>query len=80
MPGNEPTTERNLDRYGAPQIEWAHARDLVAGDLTQVPASGGSERYTHWVTTTNPDGSPHVMPLGVIGVDGELTIAGGRTR
>jgi hypothetical protein len=77
MPGNEPTTERNLDRYGAPQIEWARVRDLVAGDLTQVPGSGGPGRHTHWLTTSNPDGSPHVTPLGVIGVEGILYFTSG---
>lgn len=70
MPGEKPTSERNLDGYGAPQIDWARVRDVLDGDVTQAPGTGGPGRHTHWLTTINPDGSPHVMPLGVIRVEG----------
>jgi hypothetical protein len=72
MPGNEPTSERNLDGYGAPQIEWARVREVLSAEITQAPDTGGPGRHTHWLTTINPDGSPHVMPLGVISIDGTL--------
>lgn len=70
MPGNEPTSERNLDGYGAPQIEWARVREVLDAETTQAPGTGGPGRHTHWLTTINPDGSPHVMPLGVISIGG----------
>jgi hypothetical protein len=70
MPGEKPTSERNLDGYGAPRIDWARVRDVLDGDVTQAPGTGGPGRHTHWLTTINPDGSPHVMPLGVIRVEG----------
>ena len=70
MPGHEPTSERNLDGYGAPQIEWARVREVLDGEITQAPGTGGPGRHTHWLTTTNLDGTPHVMPLGVISIDG----------
>jgi Pyridoxamine 5'-phosphate oxidase len=70
MPGNEPTSARNLDGYGAPQIEWARVRGVLEGELTQAPGTGGPGRHTSWLTTINPDGSPHVMPLGVSSVNG----------
>jgi hypothetical protein len=60
-------TQRNLDGYGAPAIEWARVKALLEGRLTQAPGTGGPRRHTVWLTTINPDGSPHVMPLGVVG-------------
>jgi hypothetical protein len=66
MPNNEPTNVRNLDGYGVPPIEWAKVWSAM--DLENEPR--GPERHTTWLTTTNPDGSPHVMPLGAMQVDG----------
>ena len=60
------TTHRNLDGYGAPAIEWARVKAVLDSQLTQAPGSGGPQRHTTWLTTINPDGSPHVMPLGVV--------------
>lgn len=61
---------RNLDGYGAPIIEWDRVRQVLHEPHTQGPGSGGPGRHTTWLTTTNPDGSPHVRPLGAIPVDG----------
>jgi Pyridoxamine 5'-phosphate oxidase len=59
-------TQRNLDGYGAPPIEWAHVEAVLGSQLTQAPGTGGPQRHTMWLTTINPDNSPHVMPVGVI--------------
>jgi hypothetical protein len=59
-------TERNLDGYGAPTIEWARVKAVLDGQLTQAPETGGPQRHTTWLTTINPDGTPHVMPVGVV--------------
>jgi nitroimidazol reductase NimA-like FMN-containing flavoprotein (pyridoxamine 5'-phosphate oxidase superfamily) len=77
MPRNEPTSERNLDGYGAPPIEWARVRDVLDGEITQAPETGGPGRHTSWLATINPDGSPHVMPLGVVRVDGTWYFSSG---
>jgi hypothetical protein len=63
-------TQRNLDGYGAPTIDWARVKDVLGGQLTQAPGTGGPERHTPWLTTINPDGSPHVTPLGVVQLNG----------
>jgi hypothetical protein len=74
-------TERNLDGYGAPTIEWARVKAVLDGQLTQAPGSGGPQRHTAWLTTINPDGSPHVTPLGVAQHDGSwYFISGPATR
>ena len=70
MPDREPTSQRNLDGYEAPTIEWARVRAALDEQLTQAPGTGGPGRHTSWFATSNPDGSPHVMPLGVVRVDG----------
>jgi Pyridoxamine 5'-phosphate oxidase len=59
-------TPRNLDGYGAPTIEWDRVKAVLNGPLTQAPGTGGPDRHTTWLTTINPDGSPHVMPLGAV--------------
>lgn len=43
----------------------------AATDHTQAPDTGGPGRHTSWLTTTNPDASSHVRPLGTIQVDGD---------
>ena len=72
MPTHEPTSTRNLDRYGVPPIDWARVRHELDAEPPQAP-----ERPTHWLTTTNPDGSPHVMPVGVISLAGNWYFTSG---
>ena len=59
-------TQRNLDGYGTPPIEWARVQAVLDTRLTQAPGTGGPQRHTAWLTTINSDGSPHVMPVGVV--------------
>jgi hypothetical protein len=65
-----PTADRNLDRYGAPLIAWTRVRERLEQALTQAPGTGGPDRHTYWLATVGPDGRPHVMPLGVLWIDG----------
>jgi Pyridoxamine 5'-phosphate oxidase len=70
-------TERNLDGYGAPAIEWARVKAVLDGQLTQAPETGGPQRHTTWLTTINPDGTPHVMPVGVVQYGGSWYFTSG---
>src|SRR5262245_2099887 len=79
MPVKEPVAERNLDGYGAPLIPWARVRERLEEGFTQGPGSGGPERHTCWLATVRPDGAPHVMPLGVLWVDGAFYFSTGAT-
>ena len=72
-----PTTERNLDGYGAPAIAWNRVRDQLHKGFTQGPGTGGPNRHTVWLSTVNPDGSPHVMPLGALWIDGAFYFTSG---
>jgi hypothetical protein len=77
----EPKAEQNLDGYGVPLIPWTKVRERLEQGMTQAPGSGGPDRHTCWLATVRPDGRPHVMPLGVLWVDGAFYFnAGAATR
>jgi hypothetical protein len=61
---------KNLDGYGTPPIEWVRVHDVLTSEVTQAPDTGGPNRHTVWLTTINPDGSPHVTPVGSVQLDG----------
>jgi nitroimidazol reductase NimA-like FMN-containing flavoprotein (pyridoxamine 5'-phosphate oxidase superfamily) len=70
MATTEPRAERVLDRYGSRGIEWDNVRAQLEEGLSQAPGEGGPGRHTHWLATTDPDGGPHVVPVGALWVDG----------
>jgi PPOX class probable F420-dependent enzyme len=57
------------DLYGTPLLEWDAIRDRLDRGLSQAPGTGGPDRHTCWLTTINPDGSPHVTGIGALWVD-----------
>lgn len=63
-------TSKNLDGYGSPPIAWERVRDTLATDFNQAPGDGGPDRHTAWLSTINPDGSPHVTAVGVAQING----------
>jgi hypothetical protein len=77
QPQREPADARNLDGYGAPEIPWAAVRARLEQSIPQEPGSGGPDRHTCWLATTGPDGRPHVVPLGVIWVEGACYFTSG---
>lgn len=72
-----PASERNLDGYGAPIIEWSRVQQRLDEKVTQAPETGGPDRHTTWLATTNPNGRPHVVPLGVVWADGKAYFTSG---
>jgi Pyridoxamine 5'-phosphate oxidase len=72
MPITDPIGTRNLDGYGAPVIDFTRVVDVFDHGFTQAPGTGGPGRHTSWLTTIDPDGRPHVMPLGLLTVGREL--------
>jgi hypothetical protein len=62
---------KNLDIYGHKPIAWSRA-------LKQLESS---QPGTFWLSTTKPDGSPHVAGTGALWVDGKVYfVSGARTR
>jgi nitroimidazol reductase NimA-like FMN-containing flavoprotein (pyridoxamine 5'-phosphate oxidase superfamily) len=72
-----PKDRRNLDGYGAPIIDWSRVQATLEDGVTQAPDTGGPNRHTHWLATVNPDGRPHVMPLGVVRSEGAFYFTSG---
>lgn len=70
-------TQRNLDGYGAPPIDWARVNAVLEGQLTQAPNTGGPRRHTVWLTTINPDGGPHVTAVGMVSRGGSWYFTSG---
>ncbi len=62
---------KNLDDvHGTPVQDWAAVVDVLDSGVTQAPDTGGPNRHTTWLTTINPDGSPHVTAVGAVWLDG----------
>ena len=77
----EPISKRNLDGYGAPIISWGKVHKRLQEGITQGPKTGGPDRHTFWLATVNPDGRPHVMPVGILYVEDAFYFnAGPKTR
>lgn len=66
----EPTSTRNLDRYGAAELLWSRPRDILAEDTPGVD-------LTFFVATVRPDGRPHSAGVGAIWVDDTLYFTSG---
>ncbi|MFC4948161.1 pyridoxamine 5'-phosphate oxidase family protein [Pseudonocardia sp. GCM10023141] len=58
------------DLYTLPLLEWSSIESRLQGGIPQAPGAGGPNRHTCWLTTINPDGSPHVTAVGALWVDG----------
>jgi len=57
------------DLYDLPVLDLATVTEGLGPALTQAPGTGGPDRHTCWLTTTNADGSPHVTGIGALWVD-----------
>jgi Pyridoxamine 5'-phosphate oxidase len=64
MTRRDPDQQKNLDGYNAPPIAWERVRDHLDSGITQAPDAGGPNRHTVWLATVDPDGAPHVVPVG----------------
>jgi PPOX class probable F420-dependent enzyme len=52
--------------YHLPDLQWADIRDRLGQGFPQAPESGGPNRHSCWLSTINPDGSPHLTGLGML--------------
>ena len=74
-------TKNLADLYDLPPLDWAPIEARLDAGFTQAPGTGGPDRHTCWLATTNPDGSPHVTGVGAFWTDGSFWfVAGERTR
>jgi hypothetical protein len=67
------------DLYSLPVMNWIDIRNRLEQGVSQAPGSGGPDRHTCWLTTINPDGSPHVTGIGALWVEGAFWFETGQT-
>ncbi|MCF4122487.1 pyridoxamine 5'-phosphate oxidase family protein [Antribacter sp. KLBMP9083] len=64
--------------YDLPVMEWDAVHERLERGFEQAPGSGGPDRHTCWLTTINPDGTPHVTGVGVWYHDGAFWFTASR--
>lgn len=67
---SNPISTRNLDQYGAAELPWSRARDLLDSDTARSD-------LTFFVATVRPDGRPHTAGVGAVWVDDALYFVSG---
>ncbi|MGH2559836.1 MAG: pyridoxamine 5'-phosphate oxidase family protein [Thermomicrobiales bacterium] len=72
-----PVSEKNLDRYGSPPLDWSRARERLEQEYRQQGPIGDEQPHTHWLATVRPDGRPHVAAVGVVWLDGAFYFSAG---
>jgi hypothetical protein len=77
MTRRHPEQQMNLDGYNAPPISWERVRDRLDSGITQAPDTGGPNRHTIWLATVDPDGAPHVVPVGAFWDEGSFYFTSG---
>ncbi len=50
-------------------MEWSKVEAGLRSAVSQAPKTGGPDRHTCWLTTIDPDGKPHVTPVGALWID-----------
>jgi PPOX class probable F420-dependent enzyme len=60
------------DLHQTPLLDWARIETRLQAGVSQAPDTGGPNRHTCWLATTNPDGSPHVTGVGALWADGSF--------
>lgn len=74
-------TTNLADLYSLPELDWATVQSKLDANIPQAPDTGGPNRHTYWLSTIDPDGSPHVTALGALWLDGAFWFTtGARTR
>jgi hypothetical protein len=66
----EPTSTRNLDRYGSAELPWSRPRDVLVRDTPHTD-------LTFFVATVRPDGRPHSAGVGAVWNDDVLYFTSG---
>jgi pyridoxamine 5'-phosphate oxidase-like protein len=60
------------DLYKLAPLEWDAVRTRLEAGFPQAPGGGGPQRHTCWLSTINPDGSPHVTGIGALWAEGSF--------
>jgi hypothetical protein len=61
----EPTNVKNLDGYGNDALPWSRVSDYLNGEAP-------SADIPYFLSTINPDGTPHSNGVGALWLDGDV--------
>ena len=76
----KPSSEKNIAVYDLGPLSWDRALERLEQEWKlQAPAEFGGvpEPHTHWLATTQPDGRPHVVPVGAAWHEGAFYFSSG---
>ncbi len=74
-------TKNLADLYDLAALNWPDITARLDKGFPQAPGDGGPDRHSCWLTTLDPDGSPHMTALGMMWADGSFWFeTGQRTR
>jgi hypothetical protein len=65
MAQREPTNVKNLDRYENDALPWSRVREILNGPAQSVETPC-------YLSTINPDGTPHSNGIGATWLDGDV--------
>jgi hypothetical protein len=77
MAAKEPTIRNLADLYKLPPIDWNEVRTRLETNQTQEPGPGGPGHHTHWLSTIDAGGGPHMTAVGAFWVDDRYYFCGG---
>jgi pyridoxine/pyridoxamine 5'-phosphate oxidase len=72
-------TKNLADLYDCAPLDWSACERALAAGYTQAPDTGGPNRHSTWLATTDTDGSPHVTGIGSLWLDGAFYFETGAT-
>jgi hypothetical protein len=71
-------THNLAELYDLPPLDWSAVTARLERGFTQAPGTGGPDRHTCWLTTLDPDGTPHTTGVGAEWLDGAWWFETGR--
>ena len=68
----EPDARNLADLYSLPVLQWKSIAARLDQGFTDAAGTGGPNRFSWWMATINPDGSPLLNSVGALWADGTV--------
>ena len=73
----EPDAKNLADLYSLSVLRWESIADRLDQGFTGAPGTGGPDRFSWWMATINPDGSPLLNSVGALWAEGAVWFTAG---
>ena len=74
----EPNARNLADLYSLPLLQWEPIAARLDQGFTGAPGTGGPNRFSWWMATINPDGSPLLNSVGALWAGGAIWFTTGQ--